>query len=93
MKHSTDSQAGFFSTFQSRCWNWVASAFPKAIYNNLEERTLRFTEEALELVQAAGLSKERVLSVVEHVYAKEPGEVHQELGGSMVTFLNINPVI
>lgn len=45
----------------------------------------RFAEEALELVQACGASKEDVLRLVEYVYDRSMGEPAQEVGGVMVT--------
>jgi hypothetical protein len=49
------------------------------------ERGFRFIEEALELVQANGTSKEDVLKVVEYVYNRPEGSLSQEVGGTLVT--------
>lgn len=49
------------------------------------ERNHRFLEESLELVQAAGCTKDEALKLVEYVYGRPTGELHQEVGGVMVT--------
>ncbi len=50
-----------------------------------EERVLRFLEEATELAQAEGLTKERALRVLDYVFSRPVGEKSQEVGGVAVT--------
>lgn len=50
------------------------------------ERALRFAEEALEAVQAIGLSRDAVLKVVERAYSRPAGAVPRELGQCLATF-------
>ena len=71
---------------QAAIYKWVADTFGA---NTLHpsERALRFIEEAVELVQAAGLSVEAVRAVVDHVFAKPPGGLAQEIGGCGTTLL------
>ncbi|WP_331326476.1 hypothetical protein [Methylobacterium fujisawaense] len=45
------------------------------------ERVERLLEETVELAQAERLPAERIGGIVAHVYAKEPGEPAQEVGG------------
>lgn len=71
-------------SFQQRVHDWVCDFFPEHGVN-VPERSRRFIEEALELVQAAGLEAQEVLRLVERVYGRPPGEPVQELGGSMVS--------
>jgi hypothetical protein len=73
------------SIFQSRVDNWLHECFGEATSNNVEERCDRFIEEALELVQANGSSKERVLALVDYVFGREEGDVNQEIGGVIIT--------
>lgn len=49
------------------------------------ERNHRFLEEALELVQAAGCTRQEAILLVKYVYDRPVGELHQEIGGAMVT--------
>ena len=42
-------------------------------------------EESIELFQAVGMPKEKIIDLVEYVYSKPTGESFQEIGGVMVT--------
>lgn len=72
-------------SFQSRVVPWLHECFGEDISNDKLERSDRFIEEALELVQACGYSKERVLELIDYVYDRPAGEKYQEVGGVMVT--------
>jgi NTP pyrophosphatase (non-canonical NTP hydrolase) len=63
---------------------WAARCFPEQI-TNLPERSLRTVEEAIELCQAFEVPKKTILMCVENVYSKPPGDVLQELGGTLMT--------
>lgn len=54
-------------------------------FESIENRSQRFLEEALELVQVTGLSKDQCHDLVNYVYNRPTGELPQELGGVMVT--------
>jgi hypothetical protein len=71
--------------FQGRVHQWMKDCFkrPDALF--LEQRAFRFIEEALELAQAAGTSREDVLRLVQYVYDRPVGVISQEIGGVMVT--------
>ena len=71
--------------FQEAIRDWMMVCFGKQIAHDKVERNYRFLEEALELVQSAGASKEDAQRVVEYVYSRPAGELHQEIGGVMVT--------
>ncbi|HEV7297953.1 MAG TPA: hypothetical protein VGN72_01205 [Tepidisphaeraceae bacterium] len=70
---------------QPRVWPWMLACFGAEISSNRQERGHRFIEEALELVQAGGVTREEVLLLVDYVYGRPIGELRQEVGGVMVT--------
>jgi len=72
-------------SFQSRVWRWAKECFVTDDALSPEQRSFRFMEEALELTQAVGTSKEDVHRLVDHVYSRPVGEARQEVGGVMVT--------
>lgn len=72
-------------TFQLRVRSWMFACFGPLIPFDKMERNHRFLEEALELVQAAECTKEEALALVKYVYGRPKGELHQEIGGVMVT--------
>jgi len=71
--------------FQMNVWTWFRKCFPDPKYKNVRERTFRFTEEALELAQAAGANREEIINILDHVYSRPVGEFKQEVGGVMLT--------
>lgn len=71
--------------FQIGVGDWLMACFGKAIATDKVERNQRFIEEALELVQACGCTKEDCHMLVDYVYGREVGEIQQEIGGVMVT--------
>lgn len=73
------------SGFQYRVRPWLWKCFGQEVSENRVERNHRFLEEALELVQACGCSKEHALQIVDYVYGRPLGAPAQEVGGVMVT--------
>ncbi len=71
--------------FQTQVREWVIKCFGETIADDKLERNHRFLEEALELVQSTGCSKEDAHSLVDYVFNRPVGEVYQEIGGVMVT--------
>lgn len=71
--------------FHEKVNMWVLGTFGEEYLVNKVERNDRFIEEAVELVQSTGMSKERVLAMVDYVYSRPVGEVYQEVGGVAVT--------
>ncbi len=71
--------------FQSRVKPWMDACFGEEISADRKERNHRFIEEALELVQACGGTKQECLALVEYVFNRPTGEPTQEVGGIMVT--------
>lgn len=72
-------------TFQMRVSEWMLECFTPEIAADLVERNDRFLEEALELVQALGHSRERAYALVDYVFDRPAGVPEQEVGGVMVT--------
>lgn len=72
-------------TFQSQVVGWMRNAFGYGDADDLQMRQLRFMEEALELVQSSGMSRDNVLFMVDYVFKRPKGSPTQEIGGVMVT--------
>lgn len=72
-------------TFQPRVAPWMQACFGPEISADKVERNHRFLEEALELVQASGCSRDEALQLVAYVYDRPQGDINQEVGGVMVT--------
>ena len=71
---------------QQEAFEWARACFGDRAMG-LKERAMRVLEEAIELAQAEGIEIERVRHLVDHVYAKPPGDAAQEVGGISVTLL------
>jgi hypothetical protein len=66
---------------------WAVRCFGEDEAHSIAHRALRMFEEACEVLQAAGVGIELLRTVAERVYAGEPGDLDQELGGLGVTTL------
>lgn len=71
--------------FQERAYLWAVDCFGEEKANNAKERAFRFLEEAIELVQATGVSREEVYRQITWTYGRDAGDAKQEVGGVMVT--------
>jgi hypothetical protein len=80
-----DREVMTITAYQLNIEAWTHACFGADIATNVHERNYRFLEESLELVQAGGLSKEEALAMVNHVFDRPPGELEQEVGGTIVT--------
>jgi len=65
---------------------WIQRTFGEASLS-ANERALRFLEESLELVQAAGLPIEKARELLEYVYSRPAGIIGQEAGGVGIALL------
>lgn len=72
-------------TLQERVGVWVLACFGAAVAADRRERSHRFLEEALEMVQAAGCTRDEALQLVDYVFGRPAGELRQEVGGVMLT--------
>lgn len=75
--------------FQERVWAWIKHVFPRKVCEDPEERAWRFLEEALELVQAYGLTREKAFVMLDYVYNRPAGLLPQEVGGVLVTLAGL----
>lgn len=71
--------------FQTRVTTWLMQCFSMEVCRDRLERSDRFLEESLELLQATGYPRERVAALVDYVYDRPVGEPSQEVGGVTVT--------
>lgn len=81
VENSVDSE----ESFQSRVQPWLLECFGEEVASDVEERKVRFLEEALELVQSSGCTPDVAHNLVDYVFSREVGEMRQEVGGVMVT--------
>jgi NTP pyrophosphatase (non-canonical NTP hydrolase) len=76
-------------SFQDRVVTWYKACFGQAVLLDPVERRDRFFEEALELVQAAGMSKADVHVLVDYVYGRPVGDVAKEAGQVLGTIAGL----
>lgn len=76
-------------TFQDRVKQWIIQCFGIEDANNKLKRNYKFLEEALELVQSTGLSREEAHGLVDYVFNRPIGEPYQEVGGVMITLATL----
>jgi NTP pyrophosphatase (non-canonical NTP hydrolase) len=74
---------------QSECFNWATRCFGEQIVKDTRERGRRVVEEACELGQAAGLTKEDCHQLVDYVFSRPVGDAWQEVAGTLVTVLTL----
>jgi len=72
-------------SYQERVSVWFVNCFGLGHAGFVKERAHRFLEEAMELVQACGASREDGHKLVDYVWGRPVGEKKQEVGGTMVT--------
>lgn len=72
-------------SFQQEVRKWAVECFGELIANDKSERSHRFLEESIELVQALGCSQQEAHQLVDYVYSRPSGEPLQEVGGVMTT--------
>jgi hypothetical protein len=75
--------------FQIKTAEWLKKCFSPEVAADKKERSLRFIEEAVELVQSTGLTEDDVLKIVYYVYNRDTGFLNQEIGGVMVTLAGL----
>jgi len=81
--------AAEITSFQSRVERWLEACFSPDVRTNRGERTHRFLEEALELAQANGCTRDDAFALIEYVFGRPAGEAAQEVGGVMVTLASL----
>jgi hypothetical protein len=74
------------ATYQHAVMLWMEKCFGKAMDETKKRiRAFRFFEEAAELVQASGMTREEAHQQVDYTFDRPVGKPEQELGGVMVT--------
>lgn len=81
------------SDFQPRVEVWIGDCFGSLASQNPRDRGDRFIEEALELAQSNGYTRDRIEELLDYVYSRPAGEPSQEVGGVMVTLAGYCSVI
>lgn len=76
-----------FWDFQDRLRDWVLKCFGPVVANDREIRNLRFFEEATELVQAGGMTRNEAHAMVDVIFDRPVGHLPQEIGGTMTTLM------
>lgn len=71
--------------YQARVARWMRACFTATICGDVQERCHRFYEEAGELVQALGMTREDAHMLVDYTWNRPKGNPSQEVGGVMVT--------
>lgn len=71
-------------SYQHRVMAWLMECFGHGITNDRVERVHRFWEEALEIGQSAGCTAVEAHQLVDYVFGRPTGELHQEIGGTLV---------
>ena len=78
-------QSGGERAYQARVDDWLFACFGAEIARDRIERNHRFIEEALETVQANGCTRSEAHQLVDYVYDRPVGDLHQEVGGVLNT--------
>lgn len=89
MTNRRNTSARQVTSYQVRVEQWLAACFTPEVRSNRSERTHRFLEEALELAQANGCSRNDAMVLVDYVFGRPKGEPDQEVGGVMVTLASL----
>lgn len=74
------------TNFQIGVHKWMAHTFGKVVK---KQRYFRFGEEALELLQAGGVTREELNELADSVYSRPVGDVFNEIGGTIITLTGI----
>lgn len=63
-----------------------SEVFGEPNMKSIDERMIRFIEEAMELVQAGGMTQDMAHRLVDYVYGRpKEQEIHKEVGGVQIT--------
>jgi hypothetical protein len=76
-------------TFQASVTDWLHECFGPNVVKDKLGRTHRFLEEALELSQAAGCTRDEAIVLVDYVFSRPAGQLHSEVGGALVTLAGV----
>lgn len=77
-------------SYQQRAAEWLEHCFGETgSPDRKKKRAWRFFEESIELAQALGVTKDEWKQLLDRTYSRETGEVHQEVGGVMLTLAGV----
>jgi hypothetical protein len=68
-------------TLQDGLAEWLIEAIGEDTLRDPKARAMRVLEEAVELAQAVGISREKAYEQVDNTYDRPPGEPSQEIAG------------
>lgn len=77
----------------NRCTAWGREVLGEEAVRNPKERGLRHSEEAIELAQSLGVTRQQMYALIRQVYDKPVGEPSQEVAGSLFTLYVLADVI
>lgn len=69
---------------QANVLQWAVDSFGEPC-RDPRERASRLVEEAIEIAQVADVPVARLEAIIERIYSRPPGELWQEVGGTMIT--------
>lgn len=75
--------------FQERVRMWFGACFGFAMLKKRKRRLFAFFEEATELIQSGGLTREEAHAMVDHVFNRPVGHFPQEVAGAMTTLCTV----
>jgi hypothetical protein len=70
-------------------YEWVQLAFGPEHANSVQQRAVRFLEEAIELYQAAHGDLAMAHKLLDYVFARPVGVLHKEIGAVGLTLLTV----
>src|SRR5258708_2977034 len=73
--------------FQDRVRDWTLCCLGGEKTRDPVNRSFRFLEEALELVQVTGCTREEAHQLVDYVFERPVGELVNEMGGALLTLV------
>jgi NTP pyrophosphatase (non-canonical NTP hydrolase) len=73
------------TSLQCQVATWMRRCFGTDPSVDTGDRAARFMEEALELAQAAGLSRDDAIALIAYVYDRPRGRVAEEVGDVLMT--------
>jgi hypothetical protein len=66
-------------------FDWGIRCFGMAHMKDPRVRALRCVEEAIELAQCCSVNPQQLRDLIDVIYARPVGRLHQELGGTLLT--------
>lgn len=76
--------------FQSDMKTWLIECFGNLTHRDpAMQRRYRFFEEAAEVAQAAGMTKDECIKLIDYVYARPVGKLEQEIGGCVTVLCGL----